>query len=64
MGAWFHKFQFINFYPHWQGFDYRSWKQAKYNIGTLLDYSIVIGFFEIRVWNKGTRPYNVKETYK
>lgn len=54
MIGWFHKFSFIWWFPEWQGFGYRSWKETSF--GIFLDYSVLIGWLEIRVWINGCRP--------
>lgn len=46
-------FQFINWFPYWQGIKVVSWKNRPF---PFLHWSILFGFFEIRKWKDGERP--------
>jgi len=41
------KIQIISYYPEWVWFKYKDWGNW---YGDILDYSIVVGFWEFRVW--------------
>lgn len=70
MSDWLRKFQFVNWVSfrdilsdlykaisdQWAGFGYFSWEQHSMGKNKILDYSIYLGFWEIRVWYKGKRP--------
>ena len=55
MKSWLHRIQFLYWgRDAWVWPKYHKWSDP-YNI-QLLDYSLLFGPFELRVWHKGKRP--------
>lgn len=46
------RYQFINWFPKWQGFHFRK---AVYGLALLYDWYLWLGFWEIRRWHNSRK---------
>jgi hypothetical protein len=45
------RYQFVSWFPHWQGLGLRRYDPSKTTLAYVYDWSLLLGFWTLRKWS-------------